>query len=248
VTPQARILGVTLARGGSKEVPRKNIRPVLGHPLIAYTIAEALRCERITRYIVSSDDDEIREIAQDYGAEAPFRRPPELAADAATSEAAMKQAVIWAEEDEGKPFDYVVELMATGPLKTVEDINGVLDKLLETGADSVVSVVNLGGHHPARAKKIMDDRLVAFCMEEPVGMRRQDLRPEAFLRNSSIYAMKRSVAVEMGLRYNPADVRPYVMPHERSVGIDSEVELALVEVLLARAPRPYVRRVRERGA
>ena len=158
----------------------------------------------------------------------------------------MRHAVLWAEADEGEPYDYAVELMATGPLKTAEDVDAVLDKLIATGANSVVAVAHLGGHHPTRAKKIVDDRLVDFCVPEPIGQRRQDLKPDAYIRNGSIYGMRRDYLVEQGLRYGPDNCRPYIMPPERSVGIDSEVELALVEVLLRRAPRDYVQPVAER--
>jgi CMP-N-acetylneuraminic acid synthetase len=235
---------VTLARGGSKHVPRKNIRHLLGHPLIAYTICEALRSERLHRLIVSSDSDEIRRIAEEYGAEAPFQRPAELSSDTATSKAALAHAVLWAEEDEGRRYDYVVELMVTCPLKTADDINGALDKLIATGADSVIGVSRLEDHHPARIKKIEDDRLVPFCVEEPLEMRRQDLTPPAYIRNGSIYAMRRDVLIEQGYRYGSADSRPYIMPPERSVNVDSELDLAVAEVLLKRAPRDYVRPVR----
>jgi CMP-N-acetylneuraminic acid synthetase len=240
---EPRILGVTLARGGSKNVPRKNIRPVLGQPLIAYTICEALRCQRLTRYLVSSDDDEIRAVARAYGAEAPFRRPADLADDTATSEATLAHAVLWAEQDEGRRYDYVVELMVTGPLKTVEDIDAVLDKLLATGADSVIAVHPVEAHHPARMKKIVDDRLVDFCVPEPIGNRRQDLRPLAYVRSSSIYAMKRDVLVVQGRRYGTADSRPYILPPERTVGVDTELDMLVVEALLQQSARDYVRPV-----
>lgn len=240
-----RILGVTLARGGSKAVPRKNMRPVLGHPLIAYTVCEALRCGRLSRYIVSSDDDEIRRSAVNYGAEAPFRRPPEYSTDTATSEATLAHAVLWAEQDEGRRYDYVIELLATGPLKTAEDISGVIDKLVATGADSVIAVGRVEDHHPARIKKIVDDRLVDFCVEEPNGSRRQDLAPHAYIRCSSIYAMRRDVLIDQGRRYGTTDSRPYILPAERAVAVDSELDILVVEALLRQNPRPYVRPIRE---
>ena len=246
-----RILGIILARGGSKGVPRKNLRPVLGHPLIAYTICEARRVRYLSRLIVSSDDDEIRQAAEAYGAEAPFRRPAELANDRATSTAALIHAVRWAEDAENRRYDYVVELMTTCPLKTSDDIAAVIDKLVSTGADSVIGVARLDDHHPARVKRIVEDRLVDFCVPEPIDARRQDLSPPAYIRNGSIYAMRRDVLIEQGYRYGTADSRPYVMPAERSVNVDTEVDFLAAEALLARAPRPYVQpleRVRSEAA
>ena len=103
-----RILAITLARGGSKSVPRKNIRPILGVPLIAYTIAEALRSQFINRYIVSTDDEDIRQVAMQYGADAPFLRPAEYSTDTASSVAAMQHAVYCVEQQEGVKYDYVI--------------------------------------------------------------------------------------------------------------------------------------------
>ncbi len=235
-----RILGVILARGGSKGVPRKNVRPVLGHPLLAYTICEALRSTRITRLIVSSDDDEIRAVARRYGAEAPFRRPAELAADHVTSAPALQHAVAWAEADEGRLYDYIIELMVTNPLKTVEDIDAVLDKLITTGAESVIGMSKLEDHHPARIKKIIDDRIVDFCVPETSGLR-QELKPEAFIRNGSIYAMRRDVLMEQGQRYGTLDSRPYIMPPARTVNVDSEADLFVAEYYLQQRDLSHVR-------
>ena len=96
-----RILGLTLARGGSKSVPRKNIKKIAGIPLIGYTIVEALKSNFITRYIVSTDDEEIRKVAIECGADAPFLRPNEFSTDEASSVSAMQHAVDWIEKEEG---------------------------------------------------------------------------------------------------------------------------------------------------
>ena len=138
-----RILGLTLARGGSKSVPRKNIKPIVGLPLIGYTIHEALKSKFITRYIVSTDDEEIRQIAIKFGADAPFLRPSKFSTDDASSVSAMQHAVNWIEEQEGVEYDYVVELMCTNPMKLVEDIDASIDKLISTKADSVIAVHQL---------------------------------------------------------------------------------------------------------
>ena len=103
-----RVLGVILARGGSKAIPRKNIKDINGHPLIAYTIYEALKSKYLDRLVVSSDDDEIRSISEEYGAEAPFSRPKDLSGDKAKPVECNLHATKWIEDDEGKKYDYVV--------------------------------------------------------------------------------------------------------------------------------------------
>lgn len=226
-----RILGVILARGGSKSIPRKNIKLLRGIPLIAYTVCEGLRSKYIDRLIVSSDDDEIRNIAMLYGAEAPFRRPSELSDDKATSSAAIKHTVDWVEADEGKTYDYIIELMCTNPMKTSEDIDVIIEKLVKTGADSVIGVCRLEEHHPIRIKKITDDKIEDFCLPEIPETRRQDLKPAAYIRNGSVYALDRDVFMAKGIRYGTKNSRPYIFPPERTVNIDSWDDWHTVEYL-----------------
>ena len=236
-----RILGVTLARGGSKGVPRKNIRALLGVPLLAYTVVEAKRSKHITRYIVSTDDEDIWRVAMQYGAEGPFFRPAHLASDSATSGAALQHAVGWIENQEGKEYDYVVDLPCTNPMRTSEDIDAALEKLMATGADSVIGVMQLEDHHPLRIKKIVDDRIVDFCLPEPNEGLRQNLKPDAYLRNGSIYSVRREVLMVQGYRYGTANSRPYIFPSDRTVNIDSETDFWIAELMMQRFPRDYVR-------
>ncbi len=236
-----RILALTLARGGSKSVPRKNIRPILGVPLIAYTIAEALRSKFITRYIVSTDDEEIRRVAMRFGADVPFLRPSEYSTDTASSVAAMQHAVGWVEQQEGIKYDYVIELMCTNPMKTVVDIDAVLQKLVTTGADSVIAVHKLDDHHPIRIKKIVDDRIVDFCLPEKPEMRRQDLKPDAYIRSGSIYGLRRDHLMVEGRRYGSENSRPYILPPERAVNVDTEIDFLMAERLMNQAPRTYIK-------
>jgi CMP-N-acetylneuraminic acid synthetase len=227
-----RILGLTLARGGSKSVPRKNIKPIAGLPLIGYTIAEALKSKFITRYIVSTDDEEIQQVAIQCGAEAPFLRPSEFSTDEASSVSAMQHAVDWVEQQEGVEYDYLVELMCTNPMKTVEDIDASIEKLISTKADSVIAVHQLEDHHPARIKKIINDKITDFCIPEIPESRRQDLKPEAYIRSGSIYALKRDYLMVEGKRYGSDNSRPYILPQERAVNIDTEIDFMIAELML----------------
>lgn len=239
-----KILGITLARGGSKSVPRKNIRPILGVPLIGYTVGEALLSKHITRYIVSTDDVEIRDVAMAYGADAPFLRPDEFSSDTASSVCALQHAVNWVEQEEGTTYDYVIELMCTNPMKTVTDIDACIEKLIETRADSVIAVHKLEDHHPMRIKKIVDDRIVDFCLEEKPESRRQDLKPDAYIRSGSIYALKRDHLMVESRRYGSKESRPYILPSERAVNVDTEIDFLIAEHLMIRNPRPYIQPVK----
>ena len=236
----ARILAVILARGGSKAIPKKNIAPIAGHPLIAYTVCEALRSQHIDRVIVSSDNDEIRTIAVQYGAEAPFTRPEILSGDAARPVDCDLHATRWAENDEGNAYDYIVELLCTNPFKTSEDIDYALQMQIQTNADSVIAVMPLEDHHPIRIKQIVDGKIANFCLDEIPESRRQDLKPDAYIRNGSIYSMRRDM-LEKGIRYGTEDSRAYIMPRERTVNIDEPMDLTIAQILMAKNKRDYVK-------
>lgn len=238
-----RVLAITLARGGSKTVPGKNIRPILGVPVIAYTIAEALRSRYIDRYVVSTDSEEILSVAKRYGADAPFLRPAEFSTDTASSVAALQHAVAWVEQEEGRKYDYVIELMCTNPMKTVEDIDAVIEKLISSGADSVIAVHKLEDHHPIRIKKIVDDKIVPFCLPEIPESRRQDLKPDAYIRSGAIYGLRRDHLMVDGRRYGSDNSRPYILAPERAVNVDTEIDFLVAERLLAACPRNYIKAV-----
>jgi CMP-N,N'-diacetyllegionaminic acid synthase len=227
-----KILGLTLARGGSKSIPRKNIKSIAGLPLIGHTISEALKSKLLTRYLISTDDEEIQQISINLGAESPFIRPDVFSTDTASSVAALQHAVKWVEEQEGVVYDYIVELMCTNPLKTKEDIDLAITKIIETGADSVIAVHLLEDHHPARIKKIINDRIADFCIEEIPESRRQDLKPDAFIRSGSIYVLKRDHLMKDNRRYGSVNSRPYILPAERAVNVDTEIDFLVAEFIL----------------
>jgi CMP-N-acetylneuraminic acid synthetase len=225
------ILGVIPARGGSKSVPRKNLADLLGKPLIAYTIEAAKNSRRLSHYVVSSEDAEILEVAKRLGAPAPFVRPQELASDQAPSLPVVQHAVREMERIEGLTFDYVVLLQPTTPMRRGDDIDAALDKLIATGADSVISMCDVGAYHPARMRRIVDDRLVELPVKEPREMaRRQDL-PPVYIRNGAIYAARRDLVMLKNSMVGD-DCRAFVMPEERSVNIDGRLDLLMAEILM----------------
>ncbi len=238
------ILAVILARGGSKTIPKKNIYPVCGKPLIYWTINEALKSDMISDLVVSSDDDEILKIAKESGAKT-IKRPDELSQDATWSRDALKHAVLEMEKKRinlisivdppriiYQKYDYVIELPCTVPLRNYEDINNALNKLINTECDSVISVCRVYDKHPVRMKKIINDQIMDFCTEFPEGegSRKQDLQ-ECYIRNGAIYSMKRDVIVEQFSR-NGKDSRPYIMPEERSVNIDTMFDMEIAKLLI----------------
>lgn len=226
------VLGVTLARGGSKGIPRKNIRDVGGKPLIAHTIEAALKSNIFQNYIVSTDSQEIADVALEFGAQVPFLRPAELSGDTVWSRDALKHAVIECEKAYGVRYDFVIELPCVSPLRDERHIREAYEKLVSTGADSVISVTKMQDKHPVRMKRIVDDTIRDFCKEFPEGegSRRQDLEP-CYIRNGAIYAMTRDCIVEKFSR-NGNVSRPYVMDELESVNIDTYTDLKLADILL----------------
>ena len=240
-----KILCVILARGGSKGIPGKNIKDLAGHPLIAYTICEDVKSNHIDRVIVSSDDDDIRNVARKYGAEAPFTRPEELSTDTAKPVDCIKHATEWAEKDGNMKYDYVVELLCTNPFKTSNDIDEALEMQIETDADSVIAVMPLEDHHPIRIKKIEDGKIRDFnsTLIEIPESRRQDLKPDAYIRCGSIYSMRRDMLAK-GIRYGTEDSRAYILPRERVVNIDEPMDFVIASILMEKENRTYVKELK----
>ena len=216
------VMGITLARGGSKGIPQKNVIDVNGKPLIQYTIDEVKKSEYIDHYIVSTDDEDIkmvcRELEQTY-----FDRSP--AEDTQKSADALLEVL----KTMDKP-DYVVEIMCTNPLKTVEDIDGVIKKLDIMEVDSVCSVVRVWDYHPSRIKFIEGNRM-HDVYPEVLESRRQDLTPPAYIRNGSIYAMTWEQLRTKETKYDKNTV-PYIMSEERTINIDEPIDLELARILL----------------
>lgn len=223
------ILGVTLARGGSKSIKDKNIKKIKNKPLIYHTIKEAKKSHKLTNFIVSTDTKKIASISKKFGADVPFLRPKNFSRDASTSAEALKHALINAEKFYKKKFHYVVELMCTNPLKTSKDIDNIIDIMIKNKANSVIAVNKLFDHHPARIKKIVKNRLCDFGIKEKLESRRQDLKPDAFIRAGSIYAMSRNYVLKK-IRYKSKVSIPYVLPQSRSVNIDSLNDFILAEI------------------
>jgi CMP-N,N'-diacetyllegionaminic acid synthase len=225
-----RVIGVTLARGGSKGIPNKNIYKINGKPLIAYTILEALKSKYIDKYIVSTDCKKIADIAEKYGAEVPFLRPKELATDNSTSADALLHAVNWIEGN-GDEYDLVIELMATNPLKNASHIDEVLELRESLNCPYCVAVQKLSDHHPARIKYI-ENRMLKDFFPEVLESRRQDLKPDAYIRAGSIYCMTTSVLKQTNARYGNNNTAAYILPDSAVVNIDEPIDLKVAENMI----------------
>ncbi len=228
-----KILAVIPARGGSKGVPRKNIQPVCGKPLIAYTIATALEVQdRLHRILVSTDDPEIAAVSRQYGAEVPFLRPQELAMDKTPTLPVLQHAVRFIEEQDNLILDWVLLLQPTSPLRTGDDILAALELAHSGKCDSVISIAP-APDHPLFIKRIVEGQLVSFSNEfvEKEGTRRQDANPPAYIRNGAIYLTRRNVLMEQNSIWGNS-ICPYIMPPERSVNVDNVLDLKLAEVML----------------
>ena len=178
---QPEVLAIVPARGGSKSIPRKNIKLLAGHPLMAYSIAAGLQAESVSRVVVSTDDEEIAEIARAYGAETPFLRPAELAADDTQDYPVFRQALAWLKEHEDYQPEVVVQLRPTSPLRPKDCVDQAVAKLLaDPKADSVRGVVP-SKQIPYKMWRISPDGrmqpLLDDGLDEPYNMPRQKLPP-----------------------------------------------------------------------
>jgi CMP-N-acetylneuraminic acid synthetase len=230
---QLKILGIIPARAGSSRLPHKNILPLAGKQMVCWVIEAAMKAKRLTRLIVSSDDERVLKLAAGYDPTLPLKRPVELATASSPAIDYVRHArQALAADDEGT-FDIIVILQPSSPLTLAEDIDGTIDLLLSSGADSAVSVVKLDhAIHPAKLKTMDRDRLRPFIEEEHGRMAEHEL-PAVYIRNCSVYATRCSV-IDDG-QIIGGDCRGYVMPTERSIDINNELDYRFANFLVAEA-------------
>ena len=229
------VLGLVPARGGSKGIPRKNLIPVGGLPLIAHTILAARKSRSLDRVIVSTDDDEIAEVAERFGAEVPFRRPPEFAEDLTPDLPVFLHALEWLDRHEGYKPDLIAHLRPTSPLRTAQHIDEAVSILRgRPDADSVRSVT-VPSENPFKMWRIADGLLSPLLSvpdhREHWNLPRQVL-PEVYWQNACI-DVTRYTTIENGRSMTGDHIAPYVMTGATLVDIDSTLDVAVVEMLLA---------------
>lgn len=219
------VLAIIPARGGSKGLPRKNILPAGGLPLIAWTIEAATQAKCVSRVIVSSDDDEIIAAALKYGGEAPFKRKLELATDTSTS-----MDVVFDALDRVPGYDYVMLLQPTSPLRTASDIDTAFSMMCDLRAPACVSVC-LVEASPYWMYRFQEQSRLQGILEIPEGVtRRQDL-PQVYSLNGAIYIAKTDW-LRVHRSFMSAETIGYVMPNERSIDIDTPDDYRKLSELL----------------
>ena len=227
-------LGVIPARGGSKSVPRKNLKLLGGKPLIAWTIEAARAASELDRCVVSTDDEEIAEVARAHGADVPFLRPAEYALDSTPDLPVFQHALHWLAEHEGYRPDLVVHLRPTLPFREAWQIDEVVRLLRETGADCVKSVYK-EEHHPHKMWRMRPDGKLGPYEDTPLWRRlgpdcpRQILEP-AYWSAGLVDAFRREV-VERGSTIGEVVV-PYLVDPEPCVDLDTEHDFVIAEVVL----------------
>ena len=226
------ILGTICCRGGSKGVKNKNIKLLLGKPLLAYTVDVALSCKLLNDVIVSTDNAAIENVARDYGIKEIIHRPAELATDAASKWDVFIHAVDAYEENHGMIIDYIVDMDVTVPLKTTEDIDGAIQFALEHhDADVVIT-----GYEPERNPyfNMMEINGAGFAqiVKQPCNpiVRRQDA-PKVYSLTPAAYVIKRQALYEHE-HWSKAKCKIYPIPRTRAVDIDTELDFRIVEFLM----------------
>lgn len=216
-----RVLFVITARGGSKGVPRKNIRMVGKFPLIAYKIIAAKKCRYESRVIVSTDDEEIAKISKDYGAEVPFMRPKELADDSASSMDVVMHAMNWISENDTESYDYICLLEPSSPFASYKDLNNALELLEKTWADTLLGMKEV--EVSTRFIHTLDENggLSEFyrAIKDQTSVRRQDQKKE-YTMNGCMYIAKWDYFMKNKLFHSEKSI-PYIMPEEKSIEIDT---------------------------
>lgn len=227
-----KILGLITARGGSKSIPKKNIAPLAGKPLIWYTIEAAKNSQLLTRTIVSTNDEEIASVAKECGSDVPFMRPNELAQNNTPHIPVVQHALRWLKEQQDEEYDYVMILQPTSPLRISDDIDATIIMAVDTNADSVMSMKELEDFDPRKIKRIENNIILPMFEEEGSESARRQSGQQVFKRNCAIYLTKTDLIIRGDLFGEVS--RPYIMPPERSIDINEPFDLELAEFLLSK--------------
>jgi len=227
------IVAIIPARGGSKGIPRKNVKLLCGKPLIAYAIEAALSSKYIGRVVVSTEDKEIAEVAGEYGAEV-IERPAELARDDTSSFLVCQHVIRYLEEIKNFYPDVVVVLQPTSPRRIVEDVDRAVEKFLEADCDTVVSVCE-AEHPPHWMYTLEGDRMKPVIPGGEKITRRQDT-PKIYRLNGAVYVTSRDIIMNEN-RVLGNDTRAYIMPIERSIDIDTELDFQFADLLMKKGER-----------
>jgi N-acylneuraminate cytidylyltransferase/CMP-N,N'-diacetyllegionaminic acid synthase len=232
------VLAIIPARGGSKGIPQKNIKLLAGKPLIAWTLENAKKSKYIDRIIVSTDSQEIANVSLKYGAEAPFIRPRELAADETPSSEVIVHTIKWFEINRNQKFNVFILLQPTSPLRNGNQIDSALENFISNSNNKCLVSVKEVEESPYWMKIIDDDYyLKNFTLKQNNFTRRQDL-PKIYILNGAIYIMTTSDF----MNYKSFDVDktvPFIMDKKSSIDIDNELDFEIAEYLFKKRNNEY---------
>ena len=214
-------------------MPDKNLRPLLGKPLMAYTIEQALQSGLFKHVVVSTDSQKIAEAARSFGAEVWFIRPPEMATDSASKLPAIRHALLESEHYFGHKFDVLVDLDVTSPLRLIEDITGAYERFVREDADILITA------SPSRKNPYFNmvenvNGLIQIVKQFNKQIERRQDAPQVFDMNASIYIWKRKALLEYDTLFTDKTAL-FVMPEERSVDIDTELDWNIVEYIIGKS-------------
>ncbi len=225
-----KILAIIPARGASKGLPGKNIKELGGKPLIAWTIEQARQSRYLDNCILSSDSDQIISIAGKYGAKAPFVRPKELAADSSLMIDFVLHAIDWFKGND-QTYDIIVVLQPTSPLRAAEDIDKAIEFLFIKNAKAIISVCQTD-HHPYWCGTLPENHCMSdFLKPEALNKPRQML-PVFYSLNGAVY-VSCAEYLKKKKSFFTEETYAYIMPRERSIDIDTELDFNIAETLIA---------------
>ncbi len=228
-----RVLLMIPARGGSKRLPRKNVLPLGGKPMIAYSIEAAKGVTGIDSIIVSTDDDEIAAVATTYGAAVPFMRPAELASDTASSLDVWRHAVDTMEARSGYRYDILILIQPTSPLVQSTDITQALEELFQSGCRSCVTMCEVR-ERPEWMFQLHGNEASTYHGETGLTKRHQDFAP-LYRPNGAVYVSVRSVVMDDRKVIDTKSLHATLMPPERSVDVDTKTDFDLAQLYLHNA-------------
>ena len=224
-----KILGLIPARGGSKGLPQKNVKSLLGKPLIAWTFEQSLASKYLDQVIVSTDDKEIASVSERFGVKVPFVRSEELATDEARMVDVVLHAINWFENND-RIYDLIVLLQPTSPTRITGDIDNAIELLFKKGASSIISVCEDG--YPQFLSNTLpeDGSMKNFVKDEHLGKNRQEL-PQSFRINGAVYVVY-SDYLKKEKEFLGNNTYAYIMPGNRSIDIDNMIDFKLAELIL----------------
>jgi len=224
-------LAIIPARGGSKGLPRKNIKELNGKPLIEWSIKTGLKSKYLDEVVVSTDDQEIADIAQQHGAKIPFLRPVYLANDTATSFDAIKHTIDFYKNTLNKEFDYIVLLEPTSPLRTIDDIDKAIEQLLESDASSIVGICKTEDQNPAfLVNKNAQGFIQGYENKDMKVLRRQDIQ-DVYFFEGTIYISATKTLLNTKTFYHKNTIG-YEVPKYKSLEIDDMDDFIMVEAMM----------------